>query len=500
MDKIPLPAIVLFVCLAAITGTAASSGTADVLVRLTGTPTRNAAVLSSPGVTLLDRGPDMMLVRVSPSALDRMHADSRPMDVLTAFDPARPLYVVQARAGADRADLLAVGVVFPLGDEAVLFQPLADRPAREVIPARLRLRALPAAGMPAIPAAVPALLVLPAPLAADPLITRLVAEVSTDHLHASIQTLQDFGTRRANNENNGCQMAGDFIFTTFTDAGVNAAFDPFTFYQYPTRNVVATLPGVTRPEEIVILCAHYDSISNAAGQAPGADDNASGTAAVLEAARLFAARSFERTVRFITFSAEEYGLYGSQHYAAAAYLTGEQIVAVLNMDMIAYVDHVPEDLDLVGNPASQWLVQDVTATAPLYVDLQYHSYNLSTWSYSDHAPFWNYGYSAFCAIEDASPANPYYHHPTDTIDKLDFDFLTRSAQAMLAVAASLAGPLPDPGDLNRDGVLDATDVLLLALYLAEETPALPPDSDPDVDGDGDVDAVDLLHLRMSTLN
>ena len=99
---------------------------------------------------------------------------------------------------------------------------------------------------------------------------------------------------------------------------------------------------------MVIVCAHYDSTSTqATTHAPGADDNASGTAAVMEMARVLAGYQFDYTIKFIAFSAEEWGLYGSRHYAQAAKQRGEQIVGVVNLDMIGYVDLEPEDLDIV---------------------------------------------------------------------------------------------------------------------------------------------------------
>jgi hypothetical protein len=458
---------------------------------------------AAPGLALMATLPDGSLVRAGAAELEALLAAGRPPEVLDGFDPNRPLYLVRVLDAEDWQAVYLSGEAVPVSADTFLFQPADGQTAREVLPARAELRALSVHPWPDPQAPPP---VLPerlarAPLAANPLITQIVNQVSPARLQASIQTLQDFGTRKANNENNGCTLAGDYILSTITAAGVSASFDPFPFLSYTSRNVVATLPGALHPEKVVILCAHYDSTSHIPGQAPGADDNASGTAVVMEAARLFAGRPFDCTVKFIAFSAEEYGLYGSNHYATEAYARGEQIMAVLNMDMIGFVDQAPEDLDLIGNPASAWLVQTVTATAPLYVNLGYKPYSFLHWSYSDHAPFWNYHYSAFCAIEDESPANPNYHSPTDTIDTLDFDFLTRSAQAMVAVGAHLAGPLPSAGDLNRDGAVDAVDAVLLAGYLVEDQAGLPEDGgSPDLNGDSRVNVLDLLLLERAIAN
>lgn len=452
---------------------------------------------AAPGLGLLATLPDGALVLTGPGELEALLAAGCAPEVLDGFDPARPLYLVRARADEDWKAVLLLGEALAVDSDTLLFQPAGDVWAREILPARTELRALflhpwpdPEAPPPVLPERLAR-----APRTADPLITGIVGDVSTDRLRDSIQALQDFPNRKANGIYIG--PAGDYLFSEFGQAGVGAEFDNFTYYGFSGRNVVATLPGTVHPEQVVILCGHYDS--TAAGDiAPGADDNASGTAAVLEAARLCAGRSFESTLRFIAFTGEELGLFGSEHYAAEAYTQGEQIVAVLNMDMIGFVDRSPENLDLIGNPDSAWLVQTVTTTAPLYVDLAYQPYTFLHWGYSDHAPFWSHHYSAFCAIEDESPANPNYHSPTDTIDTLDFDFLTRSAKAMIAVGVHLAGPLPDAGDLNRDGAVDALDAVLLAAYLAEVQTGLPEGgSSPDLSGDGRVSVLDLLLLERA---
>jgi hypothetical protein len=473
-----------------------------VLVRIPA-PALTEARGTVPGEALRGILADGVLAAVDAATLARLQAAGLAGEILDGFDPDRPLYLVRVRSDADAAALAPLGATARLAEDAVLFQCPDDRPARDVVPARLALRALLPEGWPAAspPAEAPPERLAQAPTAADPLIAQIADEVSTAQLQASIQTLQDFGTRKANNENNGCQLAGDFIFNTFTTSGVGAEFDPFSFLSYTTRNVVATLPGARHPEKVIIICGHYDSTSHTAGEAPGADDNASGTAAVLEAARIFAGRSFEYTVKFIAFSAEEYGLYGSAHYAAAAQSTGEQIVGVVNMDMIGFLDpDHPEDLDLIGKAGSEWLWQTFLDIGPLYVNMAYEAGNTGeTWS--DHASFWNRGFSAICAIEDRADTNPYYHSRYDTIDTLNFDFLTRAATACIAVTAYLAGPLAEPGDLNRDAAVDTLDLALLAHYLSGDETALPAGGgSADLTGDGAVSAADLVLLHHRILN
>ena len=211
---------------------------------------------------------------------------------------------------------------------------------------------------------------------------------------------------------------------------------------FRSRNVVAEIRGETDPDEIVIICGHYDSTSSEPeAHAPGADDDASGVAAVIEAARILAGHPHDFTVRFIAFSAEEQGLYGSHYHSAVAGEGSERIIGVLNLDMIAYADAMPEDLDVVVNDISRWLAERTAQIAGIYTGLGVRRIVDSSFIYSDHSPFWDQGYSAFCGIEDAGVNNPYYHTPDDTVDTLNFDFFEDATKTALAVLSDLAQPV-----------------------------------------------------------
>jgi len=302
-------------------------------------------------------------------------------------------------------------------------------PRRSILPFMSRR---PAVVRPAAPAAAP-----------DPLVQTIVSLVSGPNLSAGVQTLQDFQTRYASTVN--CEAAGDSLFAAFTALGLDdVRFEPFTFLTYSSRNVVAEITGETYPDDIVILCGHYDSISPVATRqtlAPGADDNASGTAAVLEAARILAAFPLDFTVRFLAFSAEEWGLFGSRAHAASARLAGERILGVINMDMIAYADALPEDLQIIVDPASGWLADLYLDAAANYGPVGATKTVDASFVYSDHSPFWDVGYRALLAIEDNPLHNPYYHQTSDTLDKLDIDFFTSATRASLGLLSELAQPI-----------------------------------------------------------
>jgi len=211
-------------------------------------------------------------------------------------------------------------------------------------------------------------------------------------------------------------------------------------------NVEATKPGVTRPGEIYILCGHYDSTSEDPWNlAPGAEDNASGTAAVLEAAAALKDCRFDATLRFIAFSGEEQGLIGSRAYAEESRAAGEDIRGVFNMDMVSYLDEPAHDVDVRYNDFSQGLLAVYEAAAHAYVP-NYDIYpETGGTGGSDHEPFWENGYAALLTIEHGGQQfYPWYHKTTDVAANLTAAFGADVTRANLAAAAMAAGPREGP--------------------------------------------------------
>ncbi len=290
----------------------------------------------------------------------------------------------------------------------------------------------------------PALPVQPRASFAEPandLVAEISGRISGDNLRGLVQSLQDFQTRYVTTPN--CDAAAQFIYNYYQALGFDVRFQDV---QYGTnavsRNVIAELPGRVFPEDVLIICGHYDSISDEATiLAPGADDNASGTAMVMEAARILASFPLDFTVRFIAFTAEEVGLFGSRVYSAAARARRENIIAVINLDMIAFPDELPEDLEIIVNPASEWLASKFLSVCGTYGLIDANRVVDAAIIYSDHSPFWDQGYAALLAIEDYPVQNPYYHGIFDAVDTLNFDFYRDSARGALALLADLAQPV-----------------------------------------------------------
>ncbi|HEX7501835.1 MAG TPA: M28 family metallopeptidase, partial [Acidobacteriota bacterium] len=273
-------------------------------------------------------------------------------------------------------------------------------------------------------------------------IPELVAQVSAAQLRSDILALQGFKTRFASTPQ--CDAAGAFILQRFRQIGLAAASDPFTFESfYQGKNILAVIPGSVAPERMVLACAHYDSTSdNRLVFAPGADDNASGTAALLELARILAGEKFNFSIGLLCVSAEEWGLYGSAHYARQARQEGAAIIAVVNLDMIAYPGAEQRVLEVICNGQSEWLADRFIAAGQPFVGLRLAKVIDPYFVWSDHSSFWDQGYAALCGIEDSD--NPYYHRTSDTVDTLDLGFAAEAVKASLATVADLAQPLSTP--------------------------------------------------------
>jgi Zn-dependent M28 family amino/carboxypeptidase len=414
------------------------------LVKILKGPGYSPALVARLGVDVRQELRTSLLALADATDLARLRRSGVRFTVLDRTAGRRELFVVGAASPGDLAVLRAAGRAVAVEPGTAVFWTETGS-AAEAVPAGLPRKALaPRTVAPGHPPAAPG----PAPAAAlqDPFIETLAGLVTASSLNATVQTLQDFQTRYASTSN--CEAAGEALYAAFSGLGLDeVAFQTFPFAgSYTSRNVVAEKTGATFPDDIYIVCAHYDSTSPSASRltlAPGADDNASGTAAVLEAARVLAPYELDYTVRFIAFSAEEWGLYGSRAYAAAARAAGERIRGVINLDMIAYADVMPEDLQIIVNPVSEWLADLFLAAAESYGPLAATKTVDASFVYSDHSPFWDNAYPALLAIEDDPLTNPYYHRTTDTLSTLQPDFFTASARASLGLLAELAQPVKD---------------------------------------------------------
>jgi hypothetical protein len=294
-------------------------------------------------------------------------------------------------------------------------------------------------------------------LVAEPLIAAAVARVQSSQILSIVSQLSGAApvsvggepytiTTRNTMSGTPVEKATQWALERLGSFGLSTVYHNWTAAGISNRNVVATLPGVTTPTEIVLVTAHLDDMPSW-GLAPGADDNASGSTAVLQAAEVLAGMRFERTIRFVLFTGEEDGLLGSDRYAALCQSLGENVVAVLNLDMIAWDAFGGPELDLhtrvVSSPgyAADRVIADLFASVVnwyLPVGSLTPVFFADSIEYSDHASFWYRGYPGILAIEDDDDFCTEYHKATDTVDRLNLTYFTSFVRASVATAAHLA--------------------------------------------------------------
>ncbi len=266
----------------------------------------------------------------------------------------------------------------------------------------------------------------------------------------------------------GNQEAALYLYDTFSGMGLDVSC------QGTYNNVVGELTGTVTPEKIYIIGGHYDTYGS--GERPGGDDNASGAAGVLEAARVLSQYSFESTIRFISFNAEEDGLLGSSDYVNNQVLANdEDIAGMINFDMIIRpgwdnYPAEPEDLDITTRNTAlclNWANIFINA-AQMYVpslSIDTSSPDTSFWGASDHEPFIAADLPAFMAIENTpyeiwNGSNAYYHQSGDASDGLannpfnpsgivyNYDFASDVVRTAVATLAQEAAYIPEPGALS----------------------------------------------------
>jgi hypothetical protein len=197
----------------------------------------------------------------------------------------------------------------------------------------------------------------------DEAIQRIANTVSIAHMKETISQLEKFETRYPHEKQ---LEVADHLFERLKENVPNTVFHEYEYWGVVWKNVTGTIPGTKNPEEVYIACAHLDSKSDKRfAYAPGADDDASGCAAVLELARILSQYSCQKSVRFIFFSREETAQNGSKAYVSDVDRDKEKIAGVLNLDMIAYGSD-DEDIDLVTRPQYAWIAHKVHGLANKY--------------------------------------------------------------------------------------------------------------------------------------
>ena len=253
------------------------------------------------------------------------------------------------------------------------------------------------------------------------------------------------------------EQAAQYIRTQFLESGWKVTEDPFPWNGRIYKNIVAEKRGERAPHQFYILGAHYDSVP----ESPGADDNASAVAVLLEIGRGLRSVPTGTSLKLIAFCLEEVDYVGSTHYAERAKREGEKILGMIALEMVgftgtrqdypSYVDrkrfsNVGDFIGIVGNVKSEPLLERVRRSCRTHVpELPVESLvvpgngeGLREVRLSDHSPFWDEGYQALLVTDTAFLRNPNYHLPTDTMETLDFGFMKKVATGVFHAVVDLA--------------------------------------------------------------
>jgi Zn-dependent M28 family amino/carboxypeptidase len=253
--------------------------------------------------------------------------------------------------------------------------------------------------------------------------------------------------------------AADYIRTFWEKIGYQVSAQTFSVQNVECQNLAIEIPGRSKPGEIVLVGAHYDTVS----WAPGANDNGSAVAALLELSRLFSTESPSRTLRFVAFTNEEppffkTGSMGSLVYAKACQKKEENIVSMVCLETIGYYRDEPKTqkypfpfssfypdvgnfIAVVGNLRSKQLVKAFARHFMEESDFPVECVAtfgfLTGIDWSDHWSFWQCGYPAIMITDTALFRYPYYHSSEDTSDKIDYHSLSRVTYGVYRTTAKM---------------------------------------------------------------
>lgn len=291
---------------------------------------------------------------------------------------------------------------------------------------------------------------------------RSAGKTSDEKLRAAVTALaSDIGPRDLFNNNKArLRRSETYVAGRLRAAGYKVRFQEYMAAGVKVRNIIAAKRGVSLPDEKIVLGAHYDTFNN-----PGADDNASGVAGLLELADYAAGKEFSRTVEFAAFVNEEPPFFkkdtmGSAVYTAAAAASGERIAAAIVLEMIGFYTDArasqrypplvgpffPSRGNFIAQVAdlrSARLAARISGVFGKASTLPLRTAVLPAFvpgaDYSDHRSFWAHGYHAVMFTDTAFYRNANYHSASDKPDTLNYEYMAALLDGLKAALDDLAG-------------------------------------------------------------
>lgn len=283
--------------------------------------------------------------------------------------------------------------------------------------------------------------------------------------HLKVLTV-DIGERSVRTMEN-LERAKSYIESVLKGIGLPVEAQPFRCGDFTVSNVVATLDFCKSPSKCYLIGAHYDSVSGTVG----ADDNAGAVSVQLEVARrlkeLSGQRELDLSVKFVSFTLEEPPAFatscmGSRVYAKKARREGEQIDGMICLEMVGYTCREPgcqsypfplsymnypkagDFIGIVGDLGSRKFSRSLAkafrqnpSLPVVTLDVPFRGWLVPSVRRSDHASFWDQGFKAVMVTDTAFFRNPHYHLPSDTMDKLDFEFMAELVESLVIFFGSV---------------------------------------------------------------
>jgi Zn-dependent M28 family amino/carboxypeptidase len=247
-----------------------------------------------------------------------------------------------------------------------------------------------------------------------------------------------------------------FIEKELASYGLSVESDYFSYRGKNFRNIIGR-QSAQRAGSLIILGAHFDSVQGT----PGADDNASGVAVLLEAARLLARARVRSEILFCAFNLEELNMIGSGYFAKKLKSAGKKVDAMMSLEMVGYTDSRPgsqkypfglkafypdrgDFIGAIGNWKSASLLRRFTRQMRQVRGLSVETLSvpgngglIPAVRLSDHAPFWDAGYPALMITDTSFFRNPHYHGSTDTLETLNLDFMAKVCEGVIRAVLAL---------------------------------------------------------------
>ena len=297
----------------------------------------------------------------------------------------------------------------------------------------------------------------------------VVAFVSKKRLREDVEQVMGIRNRQNERASAHLERVRRYIEAEFEEMGIAGRRQKASHEGITIENVIGHITGTRYPDSVIVVGAHIDSEK----ASPGADDNASGIAGMLEIARILSLYKPEHSIDFVGFDGEEIGWLGSKLYVSEARNSGaiKKIKAVLNFDMIGYYSDRPDSQEIpegfeaaypevvdrlnknenrgdfiiiISRAEATFIADHYLKSASNYVpdlkaeNLEHKGEMVGTLAASDHVPFWRVGVPAIHVSDGADSRNPHYHSSFDRIYDVDFEFLENVVSASLATVAAIS--------------------------------------------------------------